>query len=149
MQTVVVTGVSSGIGHAIAKLLLAKGFAVFGSVRKSADAERLILEFGGTFITPLIFDVTDEFAAVGFTLGIPTIVLAHLAFDVAFVASIVRTRLSYFDATIEEAAADLGAPPGTVFLRVTLPLLAPAVAAGWLARRSGAADAHAAFAGAR
>ncbi|ABD08034.1 Short-chain dehydrogenase/reductase SDR [Rhodopseudomonas palustris HaA2] len=61
MKSVVVTGVSSGIGHAIAKLLLDKGFRVFGSVRKPADAERLIHEFGANF-TPLIFDVTDEAA---------------------------------------------------------------------------------------
>ncbi|WP_322516592.1 SDR family NAD(P)-dependent oxidoreductase [Rhodopseudomonas palustris] len=61
MPSVVVTGVSTGIGHAIAKLLLDKGFRVFGSVRKPADAERLIHEFGANF-TPLIFDVTDEAA---------------------------------------------------------------------------------------
>ncbi|WP_420132275.1 SDR family oxidoreductase [Rhodopseudomonas sp.] len=59
MPSVVVTGVSTGIGHAITKLLLDKGFRVFGSVRKAADAERLIGEFGSNF-KPLIFDVTDE-----------------------------------------------------------------------------------------
>jgi len=61
MPSVVITGVSTGIGHAIAKLLLDKGFRVFGSVRKPADAERLIHEFGASF-KPLIFDVTDEAA---------------------------------------------------------------------------------------
>jgi NAD(P)-dependent dehydrogenase (short-subunit alcohol dehydrogenase family) len=59
MKSVVVTGASTGIGWASAKLLLDKGFRVFGSVRKQADAERLKAEFGGNF-TPLIFDVTDE-----------------------------------------------------------------------------------------
>jgi NAD(P)-dependent dehydrogenase (short-subunit alcohol dehydrogenase family) len=59
MKSVVVTGASTGIGWASAKLLLDKGFRVFGSVRKRADAERLKAEFGGNF-TPLIFDVTDE-----------------------------------------------------------------------------------------
>jgi NAD(P)-dependent dehydrogenase (short-subunit alcohol dehydrogenase family) len=61
MRSVVITGVSTGIGHAAAKLLLARGFAVFGSVRKPADAERLKAEFGEHF-TPLMFDVTDEAA---------------------------------------------------------------------------------------
>jgi NAD(P)-dependent dehydrogenase (short-subunit alcohol dehydrogenase family) len=61
MRSVVVTGVSSGIGHAIARMLLDKGFRVFGSVRKPADAERLQAEFGAHF-TPLVFDVTDETA---------------------------------------------------------------------------------------
>jgi NAD(P)-dependent dehydrogenase (short-subunit alcohol dehydrogenase family) len=59
MKSVVVTGASTGIGWATAKLLLAKGFRVFGSVRKQADADRLKSEFGANF-TPLIFDVTDE-----------------------------------------------------------------------------------------
>jgi len=59
MKSVVITGASTGIGWATAKLLLAKGFRVFGSVRKQADADRLKSEFGANF-TPLIFDVTDE-----------------------------------------------------------------------------------------
>jgi NAD(P)-dependent dehydrogenase (short-subunit alcohol dehydrogenase family) len=59
MRSVVVTGASTGIGWASAKLLLDKGFRVFGSVRKQADADRLRSEFGASF-TPLIFDVTDE-----------------------------------------------------------------------------------------
>jgi NAD(P)-dependent dehydrogenase (short-subunit alcohol dehydrogenase family) len=63
MKSVVVTGASTGIGWATAKLLLDKGFRVFGSVRKQADAERLKGEFGANF-TPLTFDVTDESAVL-------------------------------------------------------------------------------------
>jgi NAD(P)-dependent dehydrogenase (short-subunit alcohol dehydrogenase family) len=61
MKSVVITGASTGIGHACSRLLLARGFRVFGSVRKSGDAERLRGEFGANF-TPLLFDVTDEAA---------------------------------------------------------------------------------------
>jgi hypothetical protein len=63
MQSVVITGVSTGIGWATAKLLLTRGFRVFGSVRKQADADRLRSEFGTNF-TPLLFDVTDEAAVL-------------------------------------------------------------------------------------
>ena len=59
MSSVVVTGVSSGIGWGTAKVLLQKGIHVFGSVRKSEDAERLSAEWGEAF-TPLLFDITDE-----------------------------------------------------------------------------------------
>ncbi|MFO7584973.1 MAG: SDR family NAD(P)-dependent oxidoreductase [Anaerolineales bacterium] len=59
MQSVVVTGVSTGIGWAITKTLVQHGFRVFGSVRKEKDAERLSDEFGTAFV-PLIFDITDE-----------------------------------------------------------------------------------------
>ena len=61
MKQVVITGVSTGIGHASVKVLLSRGFRVFGSVRSRADADRLQREFGETFI-PLLFDVTDEAA---------------------------------------------------------------------------------------
>jgi len=61
MQSVVVTGVSTGIGWGITKVLIQNDFRVFGSVRKTQDAERLSKEFGQHFI-PLIFDVTDEAA---------------------------------------------------------------------------------------
>jgi NAD(P)-dependent dehydrogenase (short-subunit alcohol dehydrogenase family) len=63
MKSVVVTGASTGIGWAAAKLLLDRGFRVFGSVRKQADADRLKAEFGANF-TPLLFDVTDEAAVL-------------------------------------------------------------------------------------
>ncbi len=63
MRSVVVTGASTGIGWASAKLLLDKGFRVFGSVRKEADAQRLKSEFGANFM-PLMFDVTDEAAVL-------------------------------------------------------------------------------------
>jgi NAD(P)-dependent dehydrogenase (short-subunit alcohol dehydrogenase family) len=61
MKSIVVTGVSTGIGWGCVKVLTAAGFRVFGSVRKQADADRLSSEFGARF-TPLIFDVTDEAA---------------------------------------------------------------------------------------
>jgi hypothetical protein len=63
MKSVVITGASTGIGWAAAKLLLERSFRVFGSVRKAADAVRLKSEFGANF-TPLSFDVTDEAAVL-------------------------------------------------------------------------------------
>src|SRR5271163_1819582 len=57
-KDVVVTGVSTGIGWGTTKVLVSKGFRVFGSVRKQADADRLQREFGSGFV-PLIMDITD------------------------------------------------------------------------------------------
>ena len=59
MRSVVVTGTSTGIGWGTTKVLIARGFRVFGSVRKKADAARLSAEFGAAFV-PLVFGVTDE-----------------------------------------------------------------------------------------
>lgn len=72
------------------------------------------------------------FVAVGFELGITTIVIAHVAFTVSFVTIVVRARLSGMDRSVEEAAQDLGASPVQTFLRVTLPLILPGVMAGGL-----------------
>ena len=60
-KSVVVTGASTGIGWGTVKVLLAKGFRVFGSVRRQEDADRLKAEFGERF-SPLTMDVTDETA---------------------------------------------------------------------------------------
>jgi len=57
-KDVVVTGVSTGIGWGTTKVLVSKGFRVFGTVRKQADADRLQREFGNGFV-PLMMDITD------------------------------------------------------------------------------------------
>ena len=57
-KDVVVTGVSTGIGWGTTKVLVSKGFRVFGSMRKQADADRLQREFGSGFV-PLMMDITD------------------------------------------------------------------------------------------
>ena len=72
------------------------------------------------------------FVAVGMGLGITTIIIAHVAFNISFVTIVVRARLSGMDESIEEAARDLGANPLQTFLRVTLPLILPGVMAGAL-----------------
>jgi len=64
--------------------------------------------------------------------GFVTIVLAHTTFCLAFVAVIVQSRLAGMDRSCEEAALDLGARPAKVFCVITLPMIAPALLAGWL-----------------
>lgn len=64
--------------------------------------------------------------------GFTTITIAHVTFAMAYVAVIVQSRLSSFDDSLEEAAMDLGARPARVFLRITLPIILPAIVSGWL-----------------
>ena len=64
--------------------------------------------------------------------GPTTITIAHVTFSMAYVAVVVQSRLSQMDESLEEAAMDLGARPLRVLFDVTLPIIAPAMVAGWL-----------------
>jgi spermidine/putrescine transport system permease protein len=79
-----------------------------------------------------VFDLIFLTTGVQFTRGVGTITLAHIAFNISFVALVVRARLSGLDGALEEAAADLYASRWQAFRRVTLPLIAPGVAGGAL-----------------
>ncbi len=76
--------------------------------------------------------VIESLFGVQFRTGLGTITLAHIAFNISFVAIVVRARLAQFDDSLEEAAADLYAGRWNTFRRVTLPLIAPGVAGGAL-----------------
>jgi spermidine/putrescine transport system permease protein len=72
------------------------------------------------------------FLNLGVQTGFWTIFIAHVMFDISFVVVTVKARLAGFDRHLEEAAMDLGASPLTTFTKVTLPLIAPGIAAGAL-----------------
>jgi len=95
--------------------------------------------FTGMMTAPLVMpDVITGlatlllFVGIGWARGMSTITIAHITFSMAFVAVIVRARVSSLDQSLEEAAMDLGARPVKTFFLITVPMLAPALVAGWL-----------------
>lgn len=78
------------------------------------------------------FGILEELTGIRLTAGLATIMLSHIAFNISFVAVVVRARIAQFDPAMEEAAADLYASRWQAFRRVTLPLIAPGVAGGAL-----------------
>jgi len=80
----------------------------------------------------LLFVALEQLIGWPRGVGAVTITLAHITFCMAYVTVVVQSRLVGFDESLEEAAMDLGARPLKVFLRITLPLILPAVASGWL-----------------
>lgn len=72
------------------------------------------------------------FVAIGLDRGFWTITLAHITFSMCYVAVVVSSRLISFDRSLEEAALDLGCTRFSAFWQVTLPLIMPAIVAGWL-----------------
>jgi len=97
------------------------------------------LLFSGMVYAPLVMPEVITglsllllFVASGVDRGFWTVTAAHTTLTMCFVTVIVQSRLIGFDRSLEEAAMDLGCPPLKTFLTVTLPLIAPAVAAGWM-----------------
>ena len=69
------------------------------------------------------------FLDLGWATGFGTILIAHVAFEISFIAMTVRARVRGFDWTLEDASMDLGAGPGRTFFKVTLPLIVPGIVA--------------------
>ncbi len=97
------------------------------------------LAFSGLIYAPLVMPEVITglallllFVAVEIERGFWTVTIAHTTLTMGFVTVIVQARLLGFDRSLEEAAMDLGCPPLRTFLTVTLPLIAPALAAGWV-----------------
>jgi len=80
----------------------------------------------------LLFVASEQLIGWPDRRGVATITIAHISFSMAYVAVVIQARLAGFDDSLEEAALDLGARPTQVFLRITLPLIAPALLSGWL-----------------
>jgi len=97
------------------------------------------LLFSGMVYAPLVMPEVITglsllllFVALNVDRGFWTITIAHTTLTMCFVTVIVQSRLIGFDRSLEEAAMDLGCPPLKTFLTITLPLIAPAAAAGWM-----------------
>jgi len=84
------------------------------------------------FFNLAFFPVIRFMSGASLTLGLWTILIGHIAFNIPFVYVIVRARLVGFDRTLEEAARDLGADEWRTFWRVTFPLLLPGILGGAL-----------------
>lgn len=101
--------------------------------RKASNALDALL-FAPMIIPDIVLAIAllSFFTLLEFTLGLHSIILSHVVFNIAFVCAIVRTRLKNFDHSIVEASLDLGASRFTTFRRVTLPVIFPGVLAGAL-----------------
>jgi putrescine transport system permease protein len=80
----------------------------------------------------MLFILMAEWIGWPASRGFTTVTLAHITFSMVFVTTIVHSRLSETDASVEEAAMDLGSRPWQVMRDITLPIISPAILSGWL-----------------
>jgi putrescine transport system permease protein len=130
--------ISLGIGALSASAATVLGtLGAVALVRAGGFRGRML--FSGLVYAPLVMpeviiglSLLLLFVALDVDRGFWTITFAHSTLTMCFVTVIVQARLLGFDLSLEEAAMDLGCPPLKTFLTVTLPLIAPAIASGWM-----------------
>jgi len=105
-----------------------------GVERARPSACREALLFAPMVIPDIVLAIAllSFFTLIKFTLGLQSIIMAHVVFNLAFVCAVVRARLKSYDWSLNEASRDLGATALATFFRITLPLIGPAVLAGAL-----------------
>jgi len=126
VNTLIVASVSTILATSLGTLL-----ALGVAKRKTSSAMDALL-FAPMIIPDIVLAIAllSFFSALNFTLGLHSIILSHVVFNIAFVCAVVRTRLQHFDYSIVEASIDLGATRFTTFRRITLPVIFPGILAG-------------------
>lgn len=92
----------------------------------------IVMGIGILVLFSQLFALINGALGVRFTMGLPTVIVSHIAFSIPFVTLVVQARLQGFDKSFEEAAMDLGANEIVTFWRVTFPMILPGVLAGAL-----------------
>ncbi len=131
LGTSLVVATTSTLLATVLGTLVALGLARFGVRARRVASGALYLPI----VTPEVIagiSLLVLFASAGITLGVGTIVIAHTAFSLPFVAVVVLARIAGTDRSLEEAAMNLGADELTAFRRVTLPQLVPGILAAAL-----------------
>jgi spermidine/putrescine transport system permease protein len=129
LNTLIVAVVSTVLATLLGTLL-----AIGVELRRRRGRALEALIFAPMIIPDIVLAIAllSFFSLLKVPMGLPTIIAAHVVFNLAFVCAVVRARLRSFDWAIVEASADLGAGFGTSLWRIVLPVLAPAIIAGAL-----------------
>jgi len=129
----------ASLGIALASATLATVLGTMAAVVLTRFRFRGRLPFAAMIYAPLVMPEVITglsllllFVAIDLDRGFFTIIIAHTTLTMCFVTVIVQSRLAGFDRSLEEAAMDLGCPPGRTFFAITLPLIMPAVIAAFL-----------------
>lgn len=128
LNSLIVAVIATAIAAIIGTLL------ALGVERARPSAAREALLFAPMIIPDIVLAIAllSFFTLLKFSLGLHSIIMAHVVFNIAFVCAVVRARLKSFDWSLAEVSRDLGADAFTTFWRITLPLILPSVIAAAL-----------------
>jgi len=126
LNTLIVASVSTVLATLIGTLL-----ALGVEQRRQSSALDALL-FAPMIVPDIVLAIAllSFYSLLQFTLGLHSIILSHVVFNIAFVCAVVRTRLQHFEYSIIEASIDLGASEFTTFRRITVPAILPGIVAG-------------------
>jgi putrescine transport system permease protein len=129
----------ASLGIAVTSAALATVLGTMAAMALTRFRFRGRLPFAAMIYAPLVMPEVITglsllllFVAIDLARGFFTVIIAHTTLTMSFVAIVVQSRLANFDRSLEEAAMDLGCPPSRTFFAITLPLITPAVIAGFL-----------------
>lgn len=127
-NSIIVATISTVIATVIGTML------ALGVLRAKPSSTRDALLFAPMIIPDIVLAIAllSFFTLIKFTLGLHSIILAHVVFNIAFVCAVVRARVASFDWSLADVSRDLGAGHFTTFWRITLPLILPSVIAAAL-----------------
>jgi spermidine/putrescine transport system permease protein len=127
-NSAIVASISAAIATVLGTLL------ALGVERAKPSAARDALLFAPMIVPDIVLAIAllSFFTLLKFTLGLHSIILAHVVFNIAFVCAVVRARLKGFDWSLTEVSRDLGAGHLVTFRKITLPLILPSIIAAAL-----------------
>jgi putrescine transport system permease protein len=129
----------ASLGIAVVSAAFATALGTMAAVALTRFRFRGRLPFAAMIYAPLVMPEVITglsllllFVAIDLDRGFFTVIIAHTTLTMSFATIVVQSRLATVDRSLEEAAMDLGCPPGRTFFAITLPLIMPAVIAGFL-----------------
>lgn len=129
VNATVATALATLAGYAVARLPRFRGRGLLGGM---LAAPLVVPEVVIGLSLLLLFVALEGTLGWPAARGATTVAIAHITFSIAYVTLVIQAWLARLDPALEEAALDLGATPGRAFATVILPMMAPALGAGWL-----------------
>jgi spermidine/putrescine transport system permease protein len=132
ISTLIATVLGTGLAIAMERYRFRGKVAVEALIYLPIIIPEITMGISLLVLFTLVFRLLENLTGLRLALGVPTVIIGHVAFTLSFVTVVVRSRLADLDPSLEEAAMDLGASEWRILRRISLPLIWPAILSGAL-----------------